>query len=114
MISDFQGARWLTDPTVHSKHKEFSESGDFGHSGFATFFSKHTCNDICKLLKLEPFKFTVAEREKWIEKPMEKTTTIRFKCNARLCNNSLEIGEKIWCASCCNLVKIKEASIIQF
>eukprot|EP00121_Abeoforma_whisleri_P010617 Awhi_evm1s9794 len=41
----------FTDPAIHSRDQRFGRS-DFGKSGTYKFFKTHTCNPLCKLLKL--------------------------------------------------------------
>lgn len=107
LVTDFQGVGGflLTDPALHSRTKEFSESGDFGYEGFVTFFSKHKCNDLCKALGLKKPDLKTVKLEPWHEREFPHTMAdLKRKCKARFCNAQLVKGEKDFCKFCSNLM----------
>jgi len=58
VVVDLQGTHnesgyRLSDPVIHSPTCEFGMT-DRGKLGIADFFKTHSCNDICRLLSLEP------------------------------------------------------------
>jgi hypothetical protein len=106
-VTDYQGVGefLLTDPTLHSRTKEFSESGDFGYEGFITFFSKHRCNDLCKALGLTRPDQATMKLKRWVEREFEHTyLDSKRKCKARFCNTQLVKEEKDFCKFCSNLM----------
>jgi len=108
LVTDFQGVGsfLLTDPSLHSKSKEFVESGDFGHEGFIRFFSKHQCNDICRALNLKKPSITTIPGEKWQEKSyFHDSKHCKTKCNAKFCNTEMSKGEKRFCSFCSTFTK---------
>ena len=111
LVTDFQGVGsfLLTDPALHSKTKEFIDSGDFGTEGFIRFFSKHQCNDICRGLKLEKPKLKLVECEKWVEKAyLHEDKKIKRKCWILLCNNELKTHQKQYCSECDSWIQKKK------
>jgi len=54
-----QGRYYLTDPAVHYVHQADDAFGkaNHGQSGIAEFFKSHSCNRICRGLKLTPQRF---------------------------------------------------------
>lgn len=58
MVVDLQGVNYiLTDPQIHSLNNAESAygAGNLGIEGMAAFFATHTCNHICKHLRLKSF-----------------------------------------------------------
>jgi len=104
LVADFQGVGLLlTDPAVHSKYGEFSESGDLLHEGIVQFFSHHQCNDLCKALGLKfPRELPRLESVvKWIENSYSHLKdTIQFKCQNVFCNTMYTEDRSILCTQC--------------
>ena len=59
MVVDLQGVNYiLTDPQIHTRsdhHNRFG-LGNLGMDGMTAFFCTHSCNEICKRMKLIGFK----------------------------------------------------------
>ena len=111
LVTDFQGVGsfLLTDPALHSKTKEFIDSGDFGTEGFIRFFSKHQCNDICRGLGLKKPSLKLVECEKWVEKAYpHEDKKIKRKCWIPLCNKELKTHQKRYCAECDSWIQQKK------
>ena len=61
LVCDLQGVHFdganpvfkLTDPAIHSKKPGRYGSTDHGRKGQNAFFKNHTCNSVCKLLRLD-------------------------------------------------------------
>eukprot|EP00331_Platyophrya_macrostoma_P003895 CAMPEP_0176411770 /NCGR_PEP_ID=MMETSP0127-20121128/3781_1 /TAXON_ID=938130 /ORGANISM="Platyophrya macrostoma, Strain WH" /LENGTH=794 /DNA_ID=CAMNT_0017791383 /DNA_START=183 /DNA_END=2567 /DNA_ORIENTATION=- len=107
LVTDFQGVGGflLTDPALHSRTKEFAESGDFSYQGFIHFFSKHRCNDLCKALGLKRPELALVKMDPWIEKVFDYSSKdLKRKCNSNFCNALLEKGEKKFCKLCSDLM----------
>ena len=51
----------LTDPSIHSCNEELLRYGatNLGSKGIETFFATHTCNTVCKEMKLQPYSSSV-------------------------------------------------------
>lgn len=116
LLTDFQGVNrcLLTDPCVHSKTREFQESGDFGLEGMIYFFRKHKCNELCQKLGLQRPKELDLENPRlknigsWKEKVFEHKETGYTLCKTMFCNKLLANGEKN-CEFCSQFLKRTEA-----
>jgi len=57
IVVDIQGVKEtnkfvLTDPSVHSTDLKLFGESNLGQEGIDEFFKSHSCNQICRLLKL--------------------------------------------------------------
>jgi hypothetical protein len=58
MVVDLQGVNYiLTDPQVHTRNNHDTNFGvgNLGMDGMAAFFCTHSCNDLCRKMKLQSF-----------------------------------------------------------
>ncbi|KAF3904090.1 hypothetical protein ABW21_db0201986 [Orbilia brochopaga] len=111
LVSDLQGVgHLLTDPAIHTLDPErfkLSET-NLGQEGFKFFFATHSCNDICKKLRLQSNASMMMTgsyifRETWPS--MDNTVC----CSNKLCGRIVHLNSARksdgfpgyhWCDSC--------------
>jgi DNA-directed RNA polymerase subunit RPC12/RpoP len=133
MVVDLQGVNHvLTDPQIHTQgdgENKFGE-GNLGDDGIAAFFATHTCNDVCKALKLVPFscgESTVCSAGVQLRSKDETTSTefigkkkaiLVMEMSCSLCGDIFETthamfveenskGRDIYCAKCATQIAVK-------
>jgi len=58
LIVDIQGvANFYTDPQIHSQDGQSFGQGNLGMKGIESFLSTHTCNSICRSLRLPQYQY---------------------------------------------------------
>ncbi|CEF71496.1 Eukaryotic elongation factor 2 kinase [Strongyloides ratti] len=63
IVVDIQGVDDLyTDPQIHTVTGTDYGDGNLGTRGMALFFYSHQCNEICLLMKLTEFDFSISEK----------------------------------------------------
>lgn len=100
MVTDLEGEKnLLTDVSVHSLSKDNFGKDNGVQGGIDMFFKNHTCNSICKSLRLD------AHPQQNIDKPVKKsksktafTNNLKCKpCDEYFCSGNTYTGN---CALC--------------